>query len=162
MARKGIQEMKQFNQAVIDFNRMYGLPTPATPTITDDRLALIKRLGKFKLILSEELDEVHDLQMSINRGANDLDTLTELADWLGDLQVYCASEMTKFGLDNSLVLDIIMQSNMSKLAADGSVITDERGKVMKGPNYWKPEPKIKEYIASTIKAAESQDCLPGM
>ena len=70
--------------------------------------------------------------------------------------------MAKFGLDNALVLDIIMQSNMSKLAADGSVIYDDRGKVMKGPNYWKPEPKIKEYIASMIKAAESQGCLPGM
>ena len=83
MARKGIQKMKQFNQAVIDFNRMYGLPTPTTPTISGagvgDRLDLIKRLGKFKLILSEEIDEVHDLQMSINRGANDLDTLTS---WL--------------------------------------------------------------------------------
>lgn len=36
-----------------------------------------------------------------------------------------------------------MQSNFSKLGADGKPIYDERGKVQKGQNYWKPEPKIK-------------------
>jgi predicted HAD superfamily Cof-like phosphohydrolase len=98
------------------------------------------------LILLEELDEVHELQVSINRGASEIDILTELADWLGDLQVYCASEMAKFGLDNETVLAIIMESNMSKLGEDGKPIYDDRGKVMKGPKYWKPEPVLKSYI----------------
>ena len=143
--------MSEFNNQIKQFNKMYNLPVPQVPVISriefPDRLDLIDRLAKFKLIMLEELDEVHDLQVSINRGANEIDILTELADWLGDLQIYCASELTKFGLDNDIVLGIIMDSNMSKLGEDGKPITDERGKVMKGPGYWKPEPSLKSYIA---------------
>ena len=142
--------MSEFNKQIKDFNKMYGMPAPATPVISritfPDRMDLVDRLAKFKLILLEELDEVHELQVSINRGASEIDILTELADWLGDLQVYCASEMAKFGLDNESVLGLIMESNMSKLGVDGKPIYDERGKVMKGPGYWKPEPAIKAYI----------------
>lgn len=142
--------MSKFNNQIKQFNKMYNLPVPQVPVISriefPDRLDLIDRLAKFKLIMLEELDEVHDLQVSINRGANEIDILTELADWLGDLQIYCASELTKFGLDNDIVLGIIMDSNMSKLGEDGKPITDERGKVMKGPGYWKPEPILKTYI----------------
>lgn len=142
--------MSEFNNQIKQFNKMYNLPVPQVPVISriefPDRLDLIDRLAKFKLIMLEELDEVHDLQVSINRGANEIDILTELADWLGDLQIYCASELTKFGLDNDIVLGIIMDSNMSKLGEDGKPITDDRGKVMKGPGYWKPEPRLKSYI----------------
>jgi NTP pyrophosphatase (non-canonical NTP hydrolase) len=142
--------MSKFNEQIKAFNTMYGMPAPQVPVISrvtfPDRLDLVERLAKFKLILLEELDEVHELQVSINRGASEIDILTELADWLGDLQVYCASEMAKFGLDNEAVLSLIMASNMSKLGEDGKPIYDERGKVMKGPGYWKPEPAIKSYI----------------
>lgn len=71
-----------------------------------------------------------------------------LADLLGDIQVYCASEMAKFGLPLDDVLETIMRSNFSKLGEDGNPIYDERGKVLKGPNYWKPEPAIKELLES--------------
>lgn len=142
--------MSLFNNQIKDFNKLYGLPVPQVPVISrevfPDRLDLIDRLAKFKLILLEELDEVHELQVSINRGASEIEILTELADWLGDLQVYCASEMAKFGLDNEIVLGIIMESNMSKLGEDGKPIYDERGKVMKGPGYWKPESVIQGWI----------------
>jgi hypothetical protein len=142
--------MSKFNEQIKAFNTMYGMPAPQVPVISrvtfPDRLDLLERLAKFKLILLEELDEVHELQVSINRGASEIDILTELADWLGDLQVYCASEMAKFGLDNEAVLSLIMASNMSKLGEDGKPIYDERGKVCKGPGYWKPEPAIKKYI----------------
>ena len=146
--------MTKFNEQLKAFNTMYGLPAPEVPVIDHavfpDRLDLIDRLAKFKLILLEELDEVHALQVSINRGASEIEILTELADWLGDLQVYCASEMAKFGLDNAAVLSIIMESNMSKLGPDGKPIYDERGKVMKGPGYWKPEPAIKTWILQEL------------
>jgi predicted HAD superfamily Cof-like phosphohydrolase len=74
-----------------------------------------------------------------------------LADLLGDIQVYCASEMAKFGLPLDQVLAIIMQSNFSKLGADGLPIYDERGKVMKGPGYWKPEPKIQAMLSELLE-----------
>jgi len=57
--------------------------------------------------------------------------------------VYCRSEALKYGLPLEDVLDIIMDSNESKLGADGKPIYDANGKFLKGPNYWRPEPKIK-------------------
>jgi predicted HAD superfamily Cof-like phosphohydrolase len=52
-------------------------------------------------------------------------------------------------------LGIIMASNMSKLGPDGKPIYDERGKVLKGPNYWKPEPMIKRMILARIRQSRS-------
>jgi hypothetical protein len=142
--------MSNFTSQIKAFNEMYKLPAPTYPCVPRAEfptpMDLIDRLAKFKLILLEELDEVHELQVSINRGASEIEILTELADWLGDLQVYCASEMTKFGLDNEIVLGIIMESNMSKLGEDGKPIYDGRGKVMKGPRFIPPEAMIKDYI----------------
>jgi hypothetical protein len=50
-----------------------------------------------------------------------------------------------------------MDSNTSKLGADGKPIYDERGKVMKGPGYWKPEPAIKELIEDIWAEAKYQE-----
>ena len=71
-----------------------------------------------------------------------------IADLLGDVIVYCRSEALKYGIPLEEVLSIIMDSNESKLGADGKPIYDANGKFLKGPNYWKPEPKIKELLAS--------------
>jgi predicted HAD superfamily Cof-like phosphohydrolase len=69
-----------------------------------------------------------------------------MADLLGDVIVYCRSEALKYGLPLEDVLDIIMDSNESKLGADGKPIYDANGKFLKGPDYWKPEPKIKALL----------------
>lgn len=145
-----------FQVAIQNFNRMYSLPVLPVPEISPERFRnreqLIARLNAFRNILVEEIEEVEDLIAEVRHtDISDVEILTDLADWLGDIQIYCASEMAKFGLDNDTVLGIIMDSNKSKLAADGSVITDERGKVMKGPDYWKPEPLIKKYIVAAQK-----------
>lgn len=60
-----------------------------------------------------------------------------------------------FGLPMSSVLRIIMESNFSKLGADGLPIYDSDNKVQKGSNYWKPEPKIKEMLEA--KLAEDEE-----
>jgi hypothetical protein len=65
---------------------------------------------------------------------------------LGDIQVYCASEMRKFGIPQAETLRTIMESNFSKLGADGKPIYDDRGKVCKGPLYWKPEPALLQML----------------
>lgn len=130
------------------FNKMYGLPCNDKPTLHfPDRGALIRRLEQFKKIMLEEIAEV-DLIIDKAPTAvrpDDLDVLTDLADWLGDLQVYAMSEMRKFGIDNDAVLHIIMDSNFSKLGADGKAIMKD-GKVQKGPNYWKPEPMLRRHL----------------
>lgn len=137
--------MSEFSKDIEKFNGIYKLPVNKQPT-TEIGVPMAVRLLAFKDILMEEVDEIDDIIKAVDRGDNPLVVLTMLADLLGDIQVYCASEMAKFGLPLDEVLAIIMQSNFSKLGADGKPIYDERGKVMKGPDYWKPEPKIQELL----------------
>lgn len=135
----------QFMRDICAFNTMYRLPLPARPTLEVGQDAT-ERLTHFKKILGEELAEVDAVLEKLRAGASELDVLTELADWLGDIQVYCASEMARFGLPQEAILSTIMQSNFSKLGADGEPIYDGRGKVQKGPEYWRPEPKIRQLL----------------
>ena len=61
------------------------------------------------------------------------------------------------------VLNIIMDSNESKLGADGLPIYNADGKVLKGPNYWKPEPalrKMLEEYANGRPTMEPEEPLP--
>jgi predicted HAD superfamily Cof-like phosphohydrolase len=142
--------MSAFAEDIKKFNGIYKLPVNDKPTLAtaDIGVPVIERLVAFKNILSEELDEIDEIIAAAESRSPELDVLTMLADLLGDIQVYCASEMAKFGLPLDQVLAIIMQSNFSKLGADGKPIYDERGKVQKGPNYWKPEPEIRAVLAA--------------
>ncbi len=148
--------MSQFANHIKKFNGIYKLPVAAQPTLAavGDPVA---RLKAFKDILSEELNEIDEVIIKVEACRQEesvpmgIEALTALADLLGDIQVYCASEMAKFGLPLDEVLSIIMESNFSKLGADGLPIYDERGKVQKGPNYYKPEPQISNLIESLIK-----------
>ncbi len=139
--------MSQFSDDIAKFNGIYKLPVNHVPT-THVGVPVVERMKAFKDILIEEVHEIDEIIAAQESGQSELEVLTMLADLLGDVQVYCASEMAKFGLPLDDVLAIIMQSNFSKLGADGKPIYDERGKVMKGPNYWKPEPKISELLTS--------------
>lgn len=144
--------MSTFSKDIEKFNGIYKLPVNSAPTLAVG-VPVAERLKAFKSILNEEVDEIDEIIEAVEGNSADLDVLTMLADLLGDIQVYCASEMAKFGLPLDEVLAIIMQSNFSKLGIDGKPIYDERGKVQKGPNYWKPEPKIKELLAGLSKSA---------
>lgn len=139
--------MSEFSQDIKKFNGIYKLPVNAQPSL-DVGVPAADRMVAFKDILMEEVHEIDAIIAAQKCGEDPLKVLTMLADLLGDIQVYCASEMAKFGLPLDQILSIIMQSNFSKLGADGLPIYDERGKVMKGPAYWKPEPKIQELLAS--------------
>jgi hypothetical protein len=150
-----MSQFSQFSQALIAFNAMYRLPVADAPNIISSQ-----RLRDLKKILLDEVNEIdevidlvaqaeeaRDLQLPNSPDA-ELTALTALADLMGDLQVYCGSEMAKWGLPLDAVLSIIMESNMSKLGADGKPIYDETGKVLKGPGYWKPEPRIRALLES--------------
>jgi hypothetical protein len=58
--------------------------------------------------------------------------------------------MAKFGLPLDETLAIIMQSNFSKMGADGNPIYDEQGKLQKGPLYYKPEPKLRAMLETRL------------
>ncbi|PTU31179.1 pyrophosphatase [Stenotrophobium rhamnosiphilum] len=122
---------------------MYRLPQNAAPTIPAD---VADRLKKFKATLSDEVSEIDEIVASAEAGASQLDIAVAIADLLGDVIVYCRSEALKYGLPLEDVLGLIMDSNESKLGADGNPIYDANGKFLKGPNYWKPEPKIRELL----------------
>jgi len=156
----------QFTKDIRKFNTMYGLSVNDSPCIPfkstggvdskSPQYQLVKRLEQFKKILKDELDEGDEIIEKIRAGEEPLEILTDLADWLGDIQVFCASEMLRFGLDNEVVLSIIMSSNFSKLQADGTALMVD-GKLQKGPNYWKPEPKLRRIIQACWHAFEQDE-----
>lgn len=145
------KEEKGFSDSIKEFNKLYKLPVNEKPSLLG-----VERLENFKKVLIEEVNEVDEIiekYKTVESSLSDEDKvelLTSLSDWLGDMVVYINSESTKHGIDLNETLKIIMQSNFSKLGADGKPIYDERGKVMKGPNYWKPEPKITEHLKQRL------------
>jgi len=87
---------------------------------------------RFKL-MSEENEEYID-------AANNNDII-EVADALGDMLYILCGTIIEHGMQDIIepVFDEIQKSNMSKLGEDGNPIYREDGKVMKGPNYFKPD-----------------------
>ena len=134
-------------------NAMYRLPINEQIAISPAEIA--DRLRKFKKTLSDEVDEIDQIVLAASGGDGALDLAVAIADLLGDVIVYCRSEALKYGIPLEAVLDIIMDSNQSKLGADGLPIYDANGKFLKGPNYWKPEPKIRELLSAHLPATSS-------
>lgn len=135
-----------FDQAIDKFNAMYSLPGGDVPNLASVGGA-VQRLLSFAKILREEMEEMGEILHLIHNG-KDTEALVSLADWYGDMIVYCASEAKRYGITIGPVLDVIMESNFSKLGADGKAIIDADGKVQKGPNYFKPEPKLAALLQS--------------
>ncbi len=139
---------KSFAQRIATMNAMYQLPASDRPGLPAD---VADRLVKFKATLLDEVHEIDEIVQQSKNGGAALDVAVAIADLLGDITVYCRSEALKYGLPLEEVLDIIMDSNESKLGADGKPIYDANGKFLKGPNYWKPEPRIKALLQARMK-----------
>ena len=138
---------KSFAQRIAAMNAMYKLPAHAAPSLPAN---VTDRLVKFKATLLDEVHEIDEIVQLANSGAAAADVAVAIADVLGDIMVYCRSEALKYGLPLEEVLDVIMDSNESKLGADGKPIYDANGKFLKGPNYWKPEPRIKDLLTGRV------------
>jgi predicted HAD superfamily Cof-like phosphohydrolase len=136
---------RTFAQRIAAMNAMYKLPINDRPVLPED---VAGRLTKFKATLMDEVHEIDQIVEMAQNGAPQTEILVAMADLLGDVIVYCRSEALKYGLPLEEVLDVIMDSNESKLGADGKPIYDANGKFLKGPDYWKPEPKIKALLES--------------
>jgi NTP pyrophosphatase (non-canonical NTP hydrolase) len=136
-----------FAERIAAMNAMYKLPAQPCPVLPSDPA---DRLRKFKATLLDEVNELDEIVTAVESQADPLDVLVAVADLLGDVIVYCRSEALKYGIPLEEVLAIIMDSNESKLGADGKPIYDGNGKFLKGPNYWKPEPKIRELLQAAI------------
>ena len=139
---------KPFPERIAAMNAMYKLPAHDGPTLPAD---LADRLVKFKATLLDEVHEIDEISALARNGDAPIDIAVAIADLLGDIIVYCRSEALKYGLPLEEVLDVIMDSNESKLGGDGKPIYDANGKFLKGPNYWRPEPRIKALLETRMK-----------
>ena len=141
---------QSFPERIAAMNAMYQLPAHDRPTLPAD---IADRLVKFKATLLDEVHEIDEISRLARNGGDPVDIAVAVADLLGDIVVYCRSEALKYGLPLEEVLDVIMDSNESKLGADGKPIHDANGKFLKGPNYWRPEPRIRALLGARMKAA---------
>ena len=145
--------MSNVFETIKEFNKFYGLPCPDVPTLSAVR-DLDTRVRGFIKTVEDELSEGFDILEKLEAGATELEMLTDLADYYGDIVVYALSEAAKFGIPSEKVLQSIMESNFSKKQADGSVLKDAHGKVKKGPHFQPPEPAIcREIVNAGYKDA---------
>jgi len=81
-------------------------------------------------LIKEELGELKE--------AMDKKDIKEVADALTDILYVTYGAGHAFGIDLDKCFEEVQNSNMSKLGTDGKPIFNDKGKVMKGPNYFKP------------------------
>ena len=88
-------------------------------------------------LIKEELDELKE--------AIDNHDIEEVADALTDILYVTYGAGHAFGINLDKCFEEVQNSNMSKLGFDGKPIYNDKGKVMKGPNYFKPD--LNKFIA---------------
>ncbi len=87
-------------------------------------------------LIQEELDELKQGMKTKN--------LKEIADALTDILYVTYGAGFAYGIDLDKCFKEVQRANMSKLGIDGKPIFNEKGKVMKGPNY--SEPNLKQFV----------------
>ena len=117
--------MSNFNK-VGTFMKTFGQEVKTKPSFSTDKI------NKLRIdLIKEELQELTDAM-------NNKDLL-EVADALTDLLYVTYGAGHAFGIDLDKCFEEVQNSNMSKLGENGEPIYNEAGKVMKGPNYFKPD-----------------------
>ena len=121
--------MKDKIQAVKEFHKAFKLDYLEQPKAN---IGLEKNKLRFNL-MREENEEYLE-------AANNND-IVEVADALGDMLYILCGTIIEHGMQYKIdeIFNEIQSSNMSKLGADGNPIYRQDGKVLKGPNYFKPD-----------------------
>ena len=91
-----------------------------------------EKINKLRIDLIEE--ELEELKEAVNKK-----DLKEAIDALTDILYVTYGAGHAFGVNLDNCFEEVQNSNMSKLGNDGKPIFNEKGKVMKGPNYFKPD-----------------------
>ena len=113
------------------FMQTYGQEVKTKANFSDEKT------NKLRVdLIKEELEELTK--------AMDEKDLLEVADALTDILYVTYGAGHAFGINLDKCFDEVQNSNMSKLGEDGKPIYNEAGKVMKGPNYFKPD--LSKYI----------------
>ena len=113
-------------KSVKKFMETFGQEIKEKASFPDDRITSLR----YDLI-KEELGELKE--------AMDKKDIKEVADALTDILYVTYGAGHAFGIDLDKCFDEVQNSNMSKLGSDGKPIYNDKGKVMKGPNYFKPD-----------------------
>jgi len=123
--------MKHKIKAVQEFHKAFKLGYSESP-----KANLGEAKNKLRFNLMDEENKEY-LEAATN------DDLIEVADALGDMLYILCGTIIEHGLQHKIeeVFDEIQRSNMSKLGSDGKPIYRADGKVLKGPNYFKPNIK---------------------
>ncbi|PCI56271.1 MAG: hypothetical protein COB36_05710 [Alphaproteobacteria bacterium] len=136
-----MSEQKTTLDQVQEFHETYGLPVLNAPHISDEKTNEL-RIN----LLAEELDELRE---ALEQG-----DMVETLDALIDLQYVLDGAFLSLGMAHlkTPAFDEVHRSNMSKLGADGKPIRRESdGKVLKGPDYFKPD--MAQFVANKEEAA---------
>ena len=113
-------------QKVKNFMETFGQEVKSRPSFSS------KKINKLRYnLIKEELDEF--------KQAIDNNDLLEVADALTDILYVTYGAGHAFGINLDACFEEVQNSNMSKLGNDGKPIYNDQGKVMKGPNYFKPD-----------------------
>ena len=114
--------------AVAEFHNAFGIESAKTPVASIPEQTVLLRYN----LMKEENEEY--LKAAQNKD------LIEVADALGDMLYILCGTILSHGMQHKIneVFNEIQRSNMSKLGANGKPIYREDGKVLKGPNYFKP------------------------
>jgi predicted HAD superfamily Cof-like phosphohydrolase len=120
--------MQKQIQAVQKFHETFGLGVSH-----EMKASLGTKMNNLRFELMREENEEYLEAVNDNN-------LVEIADALGDMLYILCGTIVEHGLQHKIeeVFDEIQRSNMSKLGEDGKPIYREDGKVLKGPNYFKP------------------------
>ena len=119
-------------ESVKKFMETFGQEIKEKANFPDDKISSLR----YELI-KEELDEL--------REAIDSRDIKEVADALTDILYVTYGAGHAFGINLDKCFQEVQNSNMSKLGSDGQPIYNDKGKVMKGPNYFKPD--LNKFVA---------------
>ena len=119
-------------ESVKKFMETFGQEIKEKAGFPDDKITSLR----YELI-KDELDELKD--------AIDSKDIKEVADALTDILYVTYGAGHAFGINLDKCFEEVQNSNMSKLGKDGKPIYNEKGKVMKGPNYFKPD--LNKFVA---------------
>ena len=108
------------------FMKTFGQEVKTKPSFSSDKI------NKLRIdLIKEELQELTEAMQKKD--------LLQVADALTDILYVTYGAGHAFGINLDKCFDEVQNSNMSKLGEDGKPIYNESGKVMKGPNYFKPD-----------------------
>ena len=119
-------------ESVRKFMETFGQEIKVKPGFPNQKISSLR----YELI-KEELDELKD--------AIDSKDIKEVADALTDILYVTYGAGHAFGINLDKCFEEVQNSNMSKLGSDGKPIYNDKGKVMKGPNYFKPD--LNKFVA---------------